>query len=233
MQRNLLRRAASGRVIAGTLQVGILASQIIAETATGDSGPGLLYDEALLHTGKQLRAKITSWSGTPGTLFVYENGSILVEGQGDGAYAIGYDWEAWAADGSLITGSDTASVAVGAVNATAPGADVTGTGSVSGGDASGQGDATAPGADTTGAGTVSAGDATGGTSGDASAPGANTNGDGTVSAGSVSVEQNATAPGADVSGSGSISAGGTGNAQLLINPRYIIKAKPRNFIVRR
>lgn len=231
MLRNLLRRSPANRLIAGAPNIGIIASQIIAETETGDQGSGLLYDEALTQTGRQLRIKVTSWTGTPGVLFVYENGSLLVEGQADGAYSIGYDWEAWAADGGLNSGSDTATVTIGVVNATAPGATVTGTGTVSGGSADGQGNATASGADVTGAGSVSGGaasgeqnatapgadvsgsgtvyggDASGGSSGDATAPGANVTGSGSFVGGDAIGEQNATAPGADVTGTGSTSGG--------------------------
>lgn len=256
--RNLQRRSPSNRLIAGTPYIGLLAAQIISETATGDHGAGLLYNEALAQTGRQLRVKVTGWSGTAGTLFVYENGSVLVaESQADGAFAIGYDWEAWADDGSLITGSDTASVTIGPQSATAPGASVTGSGTISAGSASGQQNATAPGASVTGSGTVTAGDASGGVAGDAAAPGATLSGTGTVNAGSASGQQNATAPGASVTGSGtitagqaggdadgtapganvtgggSVAAGGAGSATLISHPRFIIKAKARDYVIRR
>ena len=172
MLRNLIRLSASGKPIYGTPDIGIDAAQIIAETATGDQGPGLLYDDALANTGKQLRVKITSWSGAPGTLFVYENGSILVDGQADGAYVIGYDREAWAADGGVVTISDTATVTIGPVNASAGAGAGISTGSGTGGAASvtvGAVNATADGGAGTSAGTGSGGSATAGNS--ASAPG--------------------------------------------------------------
>lgn len=138
MLRNLIRLSASGKPIYGTPDIGIDASQIIAETATGDQGPGLLYDDALANTGTQLRVKITSWSGTPGTLFVYENSSILVDiSQADGSFVIGYDREAWASDGSVATISDTATVTIGPVNASVAAGEGVGTGSGTGGDAVG------------------------------------------------------------------------------------------------
>lgn len=231
MLRNLLRLSASGKPIYGTPDIGLLASQIISETATGDQGPGLLYDEALAQTGRQLRVKITSYSGTSGKLFVFENGSILIDGEADGAYTIGYDWEAWASDGSVNTGSDTASVSIGQVNATAPAANVTGTGTISAADATGEASATAPAANVTGTGSISAGqpsseqnatapdanvtgtssisapDATGGGSGDATAPAANVTGSSSIDAGQAVGEQNAMAPAANVTGAGLISAG--------------------------
>lgn len=112
MLRNL-NKSSGGRRVLGTPNVGLIASQIISETATGDSGAGLLYDEALSHSGQQLRVKITSWDGTPGALTVLENGSVLIEGQSDGNYVIGYEWESYASNGDLLSGSDTASVAIG------------------------------------------------------------------------------------------------------------------------
>lgn len=172
MLRNLLRLSASGKPIYGTPDIGIDAAQIISETSTGDQGPGLLYDDALSNSGKQLRAKITSWSGTAGTLFVFENGAILVDiSQADGSYVIGYDREAWASDGSLSTISDTATVTIGAANASASAGTGTATGSGTGGAATGQvaGYGAADGGVGTSTGTGSGGLATAGNS--ASAPG--------------------------------------------------------------
>lgn len=222
MLRNLLRRSPANRLIAGTPHIGLLASQIIAETATGDQGPGLLYDEALTQTGKQMRVKVTSWNGTAGTLFVHENGSILIEGQADGAYTIGYDWEAWAANGTLTTGSDTASVQIGPQSAAAPGTTVTGSGTISGGAATGQGNATASGATVIGTGTVSAGSASG--EQNATAPGAAVIGAGSVLPGSASggVAGDASASGAGVTGSGSVSGGAATGEQSATAPGVIV-----------
>ena len=169
MLRNLIRRAASGKLIAGTPQIGIIASQILSETATGDNGPGLLYDESLAQTGRQLRVKVTSWTGTAGTLSVSENGAILIEGQADGAYSIGYDWEAWTASGGLNSGSDTASVAIGAVHATAEGGTGASAGAGTGGEASGATSVSENGGTGTGSGSGSGGDAIGDAVGDAAA----------------------------------------------------------------
>lgn len=202
MLRNMLKRAASGHLIAGTPNAGIIASQIIAETATGDNGPGLLYDEALAQTGHQLRVKITNWSGTSGTLFVYENGSVLIEGQADGAYVIGYDWEAWAPDGSLNGGSDTAAVQIGPLDATASGVVLAGTGTIAGGPSSGEQNGVAPGATLSGAGSIEPGAADG--QGNATAPGATLSGTAAIVPGAAAGEQNATASGADLTGAAAI-----------------------------
>ncbi len=84
-----LNRTTGGRRILGTPYVGLLASQIVAETATGDAGPGLLYDDALANPGTRLRLKITSLPST-GTLFVYENGAFNLDGVTEST-TIGYD----------------------------------------------------------------------------------------------------------------------------------------------
>lgn len=110
MLRNLLRLSPSGKIIAGTPEIGLDAAQIVSETGTGDQGPGLLYAAALANPGTQLSVNITSYSGTPGKLFVYENGSFLIDGEADGFYTIGFDWKAWTPTGGLTTGSDTATV---------------------------------------------------------------------------------------------------------------------------
>lgn len=134
MLRNQLRRAASGRLIFGTPNVGLLASQIISETASGDYGPGLLYNKAQANPGKQLRAKITGYNGTPGKLFVFENGGILIQGEAAGIYTINFDWEAWSLDGTILnSGSDSTSVQIGSIDATAGGGTGTGVGSGHGG----------------------------------------------------------------------------------------------------
>ncbi len=137
VMRNLRRQSAQGRPIYGVPDVGILASQIISDTATGEHGPGILYDDALANPGKLLRAKVTNWTGTPGTLTVLENGAILIEGEPSGVYTIAYTREAWASDGSVSVISDTSSVQIGPINASAEGGVGTSTGTGSGGTATG------------------------------------------------------------------------------------------------
>ena len=69
MLRNL-NQSSGGQRILGVPQVGILAAQVAAETATGDHGPGILYNESQEagYAGKYLRAVVTSWPAT-GALF--------------------------------------------------------------------------------------------------------------------------------------------------------------------
>jgi hypothetical protein len=191
MLRNL-NQSSGGRRILGVPQVGILAATIASQTATGDHGPGLLYDESInpVNAGKQLRLVVTS-PPSAGVFFSYENGSFDFSGAPDGSYSIGYNV---LADNALI-GSDTATVVVGAVSATAPGATLTG----------------APRS-------ISAGGATGGASGDATAPGAALSGVSTISAGAATGNQDATAPGATLTGSSSIAAGAASNGSYTRAP---------------
>jgi len=253
MLRNL-NKSAGGRRILGTPYVGLLASQIIVETATGDSGPGLLYDEAQANAGKQLRIRITSLPSA-GTLFVRENGDFEFTGAPDGVYSIGYAVDA---DNVQIK-TDTASLTVGAVNG-AVGAGVgTGAGSGTGGDAVGQsgtpgvagggtgtGTGSGSGGDgvgqTVGAGTVASGTGTGtgsGTGGDPSAqnsandPGGTgtSTGSGTGGAAIGGSPVSAAIPGASGTGIGSGTGGNAGQPLLSSNQRFIVKAAARRFVV--
>lgn len=140
MLRNL-NKSSGGRRILGVPHVGIIASQIISETATGDNGAGLLYDEALVNSGKQLRLYVTS-APSSGTLFAHENGSFELDGAADGSYTIGYQYFV----DNVLGGSDTATVTVGAANASAADGGVgTSAGSGSGGLATAGNSASAPG----------------------------------------------------------------------------------------
>lgn len=154
MLRNL-NVTAGGRRILGVPTVGILSATIASETAGGDQGPGLLYDEAInpANAGKQLRIRITSGPGS-GTLFVYENGSFNFDGAANGTYTIGYDWYA----DDVLGGSDTASVVVGA----APGVTLTGISGLTAGSATGTSAGTANGATLNGTSSLTAGTAIGG-----------------------------------------------------------------------
>jgi hypothetical protein len=136
-----LNKSSGGRRILGVPHVGIIASQIISETATGDNGAGLLYDEALVNSGKQLRLYVTS-APSSGTLFAHENGSFELDGAADGSYTIGYQYFV----DNVLGGSDTATVTVGAANASAADGGVgTSAGSGSGGLATAGNSASAPG----------------------------------------------------------------------------------------
>lgn len=165
MLRNL-NKSSGGRRILGTQNVGLLSSQIISETATGDNGAGLLYDEALANSDKQLRLHVTS-APSSGTLFVHENGSFELAGAVDGSYTLGYQYFV----DNVLGGSDTAAVTVGAANASASAGTGTSTGTGTGGVATGQvaGAGAADGGVGTSTGTGSGGLATAGNS--ASAPG--------------------------------------------------------------
>lgn len=203
MLRNL-NQSSGGRRILGVPQVGIEAATIASQTATGDNGPGLLYDDAInpANAGKQLRMVVTS-PPSAGIFFAHENGSFDFYGAPDGSYSVGYNV---LADKALI-GSDTATVVVGAVSATAPGVTLTGTSS------------------------ISAGTATGGVSGDATAPGVTLSGSSTISAGTATGNQDATAPGATLTGSSSLSAGAASNGATLNDALaiYTIRAPARSY----
>lgn len=159
MLRNQLRRAPSGRLILGTPDVGILTATIAANTATGDNGPGLLYDDSLLsgNSGKQLRCRITGYTGTLSALFVNEDGSFTLTGEADGSYTISYAVDADA----VQVFTDTATVNVGAVNASAGAGTGTSTGTGTGGEATAGNSAAAPGGVVTSIGIGSGGRARG------------------------------------------------------------------------
>jgi len=228
MLRNL-NKSSAGRRILGTWNVGIDAATIAAETATGDSGPGLLYDESIdpANAGKQLRCRVTGYTGTSSALFVWENGAVQVIGESPGSYIISYAVDA---DNVQIK-TDTATVSVGVVNAGAEGGTGTvtitgsggeaigqvnassegGTGTIAitgtGGEASGQANASAEGGTGTVTITGTGGEATGSSSGtDANAEG----GTGTVnitgSGGEATGQANASAEG----GTGTVTVTGTG-----------------------
>jgi len=203
MLRNL-NQSSGGRRILGVPQVGIEAATIASQTATGDNGPGLLYDDAInpANAGKQLRLVVAS-TPSAGVFFAYENGSFDFSGAPDGSYTIGYNVLA----DKVFIGSDTATVVVGAVSATAPGVTLTGTSS------------------------ISAGTATGGVSGDATAPGVTLSGSSTISAGTATGSQDATAPGATLTGSSSLSAGAASNGATLNDALaiYTIRAPARSY----
>lgn len=203
MLRNL-NQSSGGKRIMGVPQVGILAATIAANTATGDNGPGLLYDDSLLagNSGKQLRCRITGYTGTLSKLFVNEDGSFTLTGEADGSYTISY-----AVDADVVQVlTDTATVNVGVVNASVGAASGTSTGTGSGGDPAG------------GAGTNASTAAGTGTS------------TGFGSGGTAVGDANGSAPGGTGTGAGS-GIGGSGNQNLTSHPHYIIKAPARRFII--
>lgn len=117
MLRNLNRTLPTGRVL-GTPWVGLPAAQIAADTATGDHGPGILYNEAVQpeFAGQRLRAEVQNWPPV-GTLRVHEDGSFEIDGLPDGLHTFAYRVYA---DGALA-GETAFEVRVGARDAEAPG----------------------------------------------------------------------------------------------------------------
>lgn len=221
MLRNL-NQSSGGQRILGVPQVGILAAQIAAETATGDHGPGILYNESQEagYAGKYLRAVVTSWPAT-GALFVQENGAFEALGLPDGSHVFGYDLYV---DG-VYDSASAFTVAVGVVYATAPGATLVGSATLTPGAATGESNASAPGVTFTGTSSFIAGSAfgeqnvivpgcvlvsasafipgsaTGGIGGaDATADGAELVATSSFAAGSAICEQNATALGVALTG---------------------------------
>lgn len=225
MLRNL-NVATAGRRILGTPYVGLLAAQIAAETAVGDIGPGLLYNEAIKpeNDGKRLRLRVTPWV-TVGNLFVDENGAFTWTDLPDGVHSASYEYY----EDGVLQGTISFSVAVGVVDASAAGATLTGSSSISAGAASGTAAGTAPGASLSGSSSISAGVATGQQS--ATAPGSTLTGSSSISVGAAAGtgagvvggatltgasaltpgaatgQQSASAPGANLSGTSSITPG--------------------------
>lgn len=78
MLRNLNATLPGGGRILGTPFVGLLAAQILSETATGTNGPGAMYNDGLL-TGKRYRMLLD----TPSAI----NGRVLENGALDGVIA--------------------------------------------------------------------------------------------------------------------------------------------------
>lgn len=110
MLRNM-NATLGGRRILGVPDVGIIASQIIADTATGDDGAGLLYDSAQLNSGKLMRLRVVTMP-TAGVVSIDENGAILVDFTGvpDAVYTLTYNEYA----DNVLFGVDTATFTVGA-----------------------------------------------------------------------------------------------------------------------
>lgn len=231
MLRNL-NVATAGRRILGTPYVGLLAAQIAAETAVGDLGPGLLYNEAIKpeNAGKRLRLRVTPWPSV-GNLFVEENGAFTWTDLPDGVHSASYEYY----EDGVLQGTTSFSIAVGVVDASAAGATLTGSSSLSAGAATGAAAGSAPGASLSGSSSISAGSATGQQS--AAAPGSTLTGSSSIAVGAAAGtgagvaggatltgasaltpgaatgQQSASAPGTSLTGTGSLQAGAaTGSA---------------------
>ena len=197
MLRSLNATYAGERILASP-HVGILASQIAAETATGDHGPGILYNESVdpVYAGKYLRAWVTN-PPTVGSLLVAENGAVEAVGLPDGVHTFNYDLIV----DDAYNSTSYFEVRVGVVDATAAGATLTGTSTLTPGSATGELNATVPGCLFVSASTLIPGSATGGVSGaDATADGAVLVATSSFIAGSTIGEQNATALGVALTG---------------------------------
>ena len=110
--RNLRK---TGQRWLGTPYNGILASQILAETATGagDDGPGALYNEAqqVEYTGKRLRMRMVS-RPTVSALWVEENGAYEAVGLPAGANVFAYYFDV---DGVQQSGTANLTITVGSI----------------------------------------------------------------------------------------------------------------------
>ena len=221
MLRNLNATYAGKRILASPY-VGILASQIAAETATGDHGPGILYNESVdpEYVGKYLRAWVTN-PPTVGSLIVEENGAIEAVALPDGDHTFNYDLivddaynsasyfevrvgvvDATAA-GATLTGTATLTPGSATVesNSSAPGVTFTGTSSFIAGSAFGEQNVIVPGCVLVSASAFIPGSATGGIGGaDATADGAELVATSSFGAGGAIGEQNATAVGVALTG---------------------------------
>ena len=159
MLRNLNATYASKRILASPT-IGVLASVIAAETAEGDQGPGILYNESIdpVYAGKYLRAWITN-PPTVGSLLIAENGAIEGYDLPVGTHVFNYDLIV----NDAYDSSSSFTVAVGVVNAVAEGGVGVGAGSGTGGEAIGEagGSATAFGGVGTSIGAGTGGEATG------------------------------------------------------------------------
>lgn len=200
MLRNL-NQTRAGRRILGVPWVGILAARIVTDTASGDAGPGLLFDEAQAQAGHLLRLHVTSTPAS-GSLFVFENGAFELAGAADGAYSIGYDWYL----DNVLAGSDAALLQVGPLHAVAPGATLTGAGGVTFGMALGVQAAEVAGAVVSGGGALTAGGAVG--EDNAVASGVALSHLSTLATGLAVGEGSAAVPGVELAGAGALGAGG-------------------------
>lgn len=92
MLRNL-RQPLGGFGVFGVPTVGILASQILAETSLGENGPGILENEAAsgLYTAQFLGAVLLTPPAV-GTVAIDENGAFVAEGLPDGRHVFTYEF---------------------------------------------------------------------------------------------------------------------------------------------
>ena len=84
MWRNQMEQI-GGRLIFGTPFVGLLAEQILADTATGPNGPGVMYNDGLV-PGKRYRMVLANPASFPGTVF--EDGSFVASASFSDTYRL-------------------------------------------------------------------------------------------------------------------------------------------------
>jgi hypothetical protein len=84
MWRNQMEQI-GGRFIFGTPFVGLLAEQILADTATGPNGPGAMYNDGLV-PGKRYRMVLANPASFPGTVF--EDGSFIASASFSDTYRL-------------------------------------------------------------------------------------------------------------------------------------------------
>lgn len=79
----------AGAVLCGNRGLGVTGATIASETATGDSGPGLIFPslDGAGDDAKEYCIRIKT-APSSGTLFVYENGQFTLTSAADGYYTI-------------------------------------------------------------------------------------------------------------------------------------------------
>lgn len=107
-----------GAVLVGHRGLGVLGADIRSSTATGDHGPGYLYNDwDAGDDAREFRGEIIT-PPVAGTFYAYEDGSFSLIGAPDGAYSFVYRLYVDGVD----LGAATASVNIGAIAASAFGA---------------------------------------------------------------------------------------------------------------
>lgn len=119
----------------GPVGFGVLAETIVADTATGDDGPGHLYDDAQApaNAGKELCGAITRWP-TGGTLVVLPNGEFTYTGTPDSFdYDLYADGVAAGTATELLGNAGIIAAGIGGATATGAAANIVTAGVVSAG----------------------------------------------------------------------------------------------------
>lgn len=100
----------AGAVVVGDRGLGVLGSVIRSDTATGDHGPGFLFNDwDAGDDAKEFRGLIVT-PPSAGTFFAHEDGSFSLTGAPDGAYSFVYRLFVDGVD----LGTSTATITIGA-----------------------------------------------------------------------------------------------------------------------